>query len=90
MTSLAKLPEGVVLMPLSAKVFDVLARETAFPWAVMLAQCKRCGCDPTALTPSDLKTVLPLLSQGVARFTSPEKGERVRAELDHLVVRGER
>jgi hypothetical protein len=85
MSSLAKLPEGVVLTPLSARVFNVLANETAFPWAVMLAQCKRCGCDPTALTPADLKTVLPFLSQGVARFTSPEKGERVRTELEKLI-----
>jgi hypothetical protein len=85
MSSLAKLPDGVVLTPLSARVFNILAAETAFPWAVMVAQCKRCSCDPTALTPGDLKTVLPFLSQGVARFTSPEKGERVRGELEKLI-----
>lgn len=85
MSSLGKPPDGVVLAPLSAKVFDVLAQETAFPWPVMVAQCKRCAVDPTALTTTDLKTVTPFLAQGVARFTSPEKGERVRDELEKLI-----
>lgn len=84
MTTLGKPPEGIVLTPLSSRVFQVLAQHTAFPWAVMVAQCKRCDVDPTAIEPSELKKVTPFLSSGVARFTSPEKGESVTSELERL------
>ncbi len=84
MSTLGKLPDGVVLTPLSARVFQVLAQKTAFPWPVMLAQCKRCNVDPAALTPNDLRLVLPYLADGVARFTSPDKGDHVRVELEKL------
>jgi hypothetical protein len=86
MTTLGKPPEGVVMTPLSSRVFQVLAQHTAFPWAVMVAQCKRCDVDPSALGPSELKRVAPFLCSGVARFTSPEKGESVRRELDKLTA----
>jgi hypothetical protein len=86
MTTLGKPPEGVVMTPLSARVFQVLAQHTAFPWAVMLAQCKRCDVDPSALSPTDLKKVAPYLSTGVARFTTPEKGESVLRELERLTA----
>lgn len=88
MTTLGQPPEGVVMTPLSSKVFQVLAQYTAFPWAVMVAQCKRCALDPSALGTTDLKKVAPFLCSGVARFTSPEKGESVRRELDRLASGG--
>ncbi len=86
MSQSAKPPPGVVLAPLSARVFQVLAQYTAFPWPVMLAQCRRHDIDPALLSPSDLVKVLPHLVEGVARFTSPEKGEAVREALERLTV----
>jgi len=54
------------LAPFSLQVFDTLARYTAFPWPVMLAQCKRANLDPAALTPQDLAKVLDLSPRGLA------------------------
>jgi len=82
---LKQLPGGVTLGPLSSRVFEVLARYTAFPWPVLMAQAKRAGHDPTQLTPVSLRQIIPLLSSGVARFTSPQKGEAARQELEALL-----
>jgi hypothetical protein len=79
---------GVELGSLSERVFDVLSRYTVFPWPVMMAQAKRMQLDPAALTPSDLERLLPRLVEGVERFTSPEKAEAVRLELEALVRDG--
>jgi hypothetical protein len=79
------LPEGVILAPLSRRVFDVLARHTVFPWPVLSAQCRRHCLDPRALSPADLERVLPHLVSGVTRFTTPAKGELVRAALAALL-----
>ena len=84
MPELRQLPLGVTLGPLSLQVFDVLAKYTAFPWPVMVAQCKRCGVDAANLTPASLRQVIPYLSSGVARFTSPQKGDAARRELERL------
>ena len=80
-----KLPPGVTLGPLSRQVFEILARYTAFPWPVMVGQAKRVGQDPTHLTPAGLRQLIPLLSSGVARFTSPQKGDAARADLETLL-----
>lgn len=77
----AVFPPGVSLVPLSREVFQVLARHTAFPWPVLSTQCKRQGVDPGALTAADLRGLIPHLASGVARFTSPDRGEQVRVEL---------
>jgi hypothetical protein len=69
----------------SARVFAVLSSYTAFPWPIMVSQCKRCNVDPGQLTPIALKSVIPHLATGVARFTSPQKGDLVKAELEALV-----
>jgi hypothetical protein len=82
---LKQLPGGVTLGPLSRQVFEVLARYTAFPWPVMTAQAKRVGHDPTQLSPMALRQLIPLLSAGVARFTSPQKGDAARQELEALL-----
>ncbi len=82
--SLARHPSDVTLSPFSGRVFDTLSKATAFPWPIMMSQCKRCRVDPAALTPASLKEVLPFLVSSVARFTSPQKGEQVRADLEAL------
>ena len=78
------LPPGVSLSHLSEQVFEVLARYTTFPWPVLSTQCKRLGLDPAFLTSADLRRLIPLLTAGVARFTSPLKGEQARRELENL------
>ncbi len=83
--ALTKRPEGVELNALSSAVFETLAEYTAFPWAVLAAQSKRVDADPASLTIADLKNLVDLLADGVGRFTSPEKRDRVRARLLILV-----
>lgn len=83
----SKLPAGVVLGPLSRAIFDVLAVHTVFPWPVLSAQCQRAGCLPSALSPAELKTLIPALSASVGRFTSPEKEAAVRKALSALLTR---
>ena len=75
------LPQGVQLGKTSRDVFDVLARFTSFPWPVMQAQCRREGLDPTSLSRGDVERIIPHLTSAVARFTSPEKGEKVEQAL---------
>ena len=81
MEGLKNLPTGVQLNALSASVFEVLEQHTAFPWPVLAAQCKRYGRDPENLSPADLDELIVHLANGVARFTSPEKGETVQRDL---------
>ena len=85
MKGVPKLPPGVELSPLSARVFAVLERYTVFPWPVLAAQCKRQGLDPTCLTAADLTAVTIDLATGVGRFTSPEIAQAVERELESLV-----
>src|SRR5690606_14272240 len=82
---LSKPPAGVELGSLASKEISVLSEYTAFPWPVMLAQSRRRGVDPARITPDDLRELLPLLSAGVERFTSPQKGEAVRQDLERLL-----
>jgi hypothetical protein len=77
-------PPGVELGGLSQQVFEVLAEYTAFPWPVLLAQASRVGVDPKHLTRADLERIGPRLAEGVARFTSPEKGAAVLARIRAL------
>jgi hypothetical protein len=80
-------PAGVVLGSLTEQVFDILAGYTAFPWPVLVTQAKRCGVDLAALTPSDLDKLAPHLAVGVERYTSPQKGAAVKAELVALAAK---
>jgi hypothetical protein len=85
MHSLKSIPAEANLGGLSLRVFQVLSKYTEFPWAILQVQCKRRSVDPTALGPDDLRTVVDHLANGVQRFSSPAKGELVRAELLALV-----
>ncbi|GAB4114835.1 MAG: hypothetical protein OHK0013_49470 [Sandaracinaceae bacterium] len=82
--SFRTLPDGVVLGPLSARVFEVLAEHTSFPWPIMQAQCRRENIDPTAITPSELTRLVGHLATAVARFASPERGAEVSRKLRAL------
>lgn len=80
---LTQRPQGVVFNALSDAVFVILARYTAFPWPVMLAQ--RVSADPANLTKKGLADALQHRATGVARFTSPEKAHRAEVELRALL-----
>lgn len=77
-------PPGAELGALSLQVFEILAEYTVFPWPVLLAQAGRVGADPQHLTRADLEHLGPRLAEGVARFTSPEKGAAVLARIRQL------
>ena len=85
MEVVSKLPPGIVLGFLSAKVFAVLEKHTAFPWPVLTVQCQRLGMDPTNVSPVQLGALIPHLATGVERFTSPENAQAVRDELNQLL-----
>lgn len=85
-SSFRQLPPGVTLNALSGKVYDVLAQFTAFPWPIMLTQCKRVGADPARLTREDLTRALPLIVTGVGRFTDPDKAASTEQELTRLLL----
>jgi hypothetical protein len=82
---LKKPPAGVTLNGVSARVFELLARYTSFPWPILMAQCKRCSLDPAALTPEGLARVVPFLVEGLTRFTSQDKGALFQQELSLLL-----
>jgi hypothetical protein len=84
---LIKPPPGVSLGPLSAEVFAILAEYTAFPWPVLKTQATRHDFDPTNLTAQQLRAIAGLLADGVARFTSPGSGAKVRDALQELLAR---
>lgn len=88
MGPLSRLPPGIALNPLSQRVVDLLERNTVFPWPVLMAQCKRFNVDPAALTPATLAPVVDAIADGVARFTSPAKGDEVRRALHTLCRTG--
>ena len=80
-----KPPAGISLSPLATQVFAVLAEYTSFPWPVLLAQSRRVGVDPATLDRNGLRQLVPFLSAGVERFTSPEKGRAVQDRLHRLL-----
>jgi len=84
----AKIPPGTFLSPVAQAVFKVLERYTSFPWPVLAAQCKRVGTAPEFLDGGALPALIPLLAAGVGRFTSPEKENAVRKELQLVAMSG--
>lgn len=81
---LTRPPQGIELGELSLRVFEILAEFTVFPWPVLLAQAGRIGAAAQNLEPEDLERLGPRLAEGVARFTSPEKGAAVLERLNEL------
>lgn len=84
--ALTGLPEGVALNALSERVYRAMQEHTAFPWAVLSAQCKRLNVDPTALSRESLEKLAPLLAAGVGRFTSPAAQSAVLRTLQSLAT----
>jgi hypothetical protein len=74
------------LSEVGRKAFDVLAEYTSFPGPVLAAQLKRHGLDPATVDEEGLATAMEDIATGVARFTSPEKGEAALARLRELVT----
>ncbi|HET6581944.1 MAG TPA: hypothetical protein VFG69_00830 [Nannocystaceae bacterium] len=60
---------------------DLLGRFTAFPWALITAVCRRHGCDPRALTRSEIEAMIPAIALAVASFNEVDDGFRVKREL---------
>jgi hypothetical protein len=60
---------------------ELLGRFTAFPWALMTAVCQRHGCDPRALTRSEIEAMIPAIALAVASFNEVDDGFRVKREL---------
>jgi len=83
-TSFRKPPDNVQLSAFARRVFDILADHTSFPWAVMLAQCKKVGVDPAKLSPADLNKAKELMANAVGQFTSPAVRDHVLRELTSL------
>lgn len=81
--SLNPRPEG--LAGFAARVYDILAQYTVFPWPVMKTQCERVGVDPMKLLPSQLdEQLIRHLADGVGRFTRPEKRAHLFEELQKI------
>jgi hypothetical protein len=69
---------------LAQEVFARMAAYTAFPWPVLMAQCRRCKLDPGSLDTAGLRQLLDGIAASVARFAGPSKGKKLRAELSAL------
>lgn len=65
----------------SLALHDLLRRFTAFPWALMNAVCRKHGCDPAALTRSEIEALIPAFALGIASFNDVDDGFRVKREL---------
>lgn len=65
----------------SISLRELLGRFTAFPWAVITAVCQRHGCDPRALTRSEIEAMIPAIALAIASFNEVDDGFRVKREL---------
>lgn len=65
----------------SFKVYQALAKFTAFPWPIMKSQCRRRGLDPAELSATQLGFVLQDLALAVARFNDMNTGFAARRAL---------
>lgn len=60
---------------------ELLGRFTAFPWALITTVCQRHGCDPRALTRSEIEAMIPAIALAIASFNEVDDGFRVKREL---------
>jgi len=72
----------------SLALHDLLRGFTAFPWALMMAVCRKHGCDPAALTRSEIEALIPAFALGIASFNDVDEGFRVKRELLLLLRTG--
>ena len=74
------------LSGLAEQVVQSLEAHTALAWTILESHCEREGFAPEALGLADLEQLRPGLVKGVARFTSPQKGEDVDLRLQALIA----
>jgi hypothetical protein len=67
-------------------VLDILERYTMFPWPLLKTQTERVLLDPVHLDADALALVLDDLARSLARFTSVDRAEHARNELNELLV----
>lgn len=73
--------------PLVKAVLRVLEKYTTLAFPVFLTQCTRASLRPESLELKDVETLAPLISAAVARFTSPQTGEKLRRDLLSIDLR---
>lgn len=73
------------LSDLARQVVEILEDHTALAWTILESHCERAGLVPDALDLADLEGLMPGLAKGVARFSSPEKGEDVTIRIQALI-----
>jgi hypothetical protein len=74
------------LSGLAEQVVQIIENHTALAWTLLESHCERAGFVPDALGLAELEHLRPGLAEGVARFTSPEKGEDVSIRLQALIA----
>ena len=83
--TVAKRPDGINAIGNDA--LEVLERYTMFPWPMLKTQVERNEADPLNLTVDDLERTIDVLREAIARFSSPEKGQKAAEELRALVTK---
>lgn len=66
---------------MSQAVLREIEKHSKLAWPILKTQCQLLGLDPSALRPGDIPALAPALATATARFTTPEKGRRLLAEL---------
>jgi hypothetical protein len=69
------------LNELSRRILRAIERYSALAWPLLKTQCRLTTKDPATLEESDLPVVAAAVGTAAARFTSPDKGERLRREI---------
>ena len=65
----------------SKRVYEALDRRSSLAWPILKKQCEIAKLDPINLQLSDLKKVVPGISQALSSFTTPEKGVAFENEI---------
>jgi hypothetical protein len=72
------------LSPFARIVLETLSGYTPLASALLKTQCARAGLREESLEPVDMGRLIPHIVSAVARFSAPEKGERLGRELEEL------
>lgn len=65
-------------------VLEVIRRYSSLASMVLRTECTRAGLDPKVLSGGDLDSLIPLVVDAVARYTTEKKTESLRLELGAL------
>ncbi len=69
------------LSEVSKRVLAVIEQHSRLAWPILKTQCRLEGLDPAHLCDEDLPKIAGAIATATARFTSPERGRRVEAEI---------